>query len=75
MAMEEGNGRRKPEETAEDVERILADLPGDPDAMPVMYRCTTHGLIPPEDVNWFPDMKPHCPYCDALLHEASGGEA
>ena len=67
--------REQEERLPADLERVLADLPGDPGAVPVMYRCKTHGLIPPEDVTWFPDMKPHCPYCNDPLEHVSGGEA
>ena len=52
-----------------DLERVLADLPGDPDAAPIMYRCREHGEIPPEEVNWFPDLQPKCPHCGKPLEK------
>ncbi len=75
MVMEERNGRRRDEEAAEELERMLTDLPGDPDAALLMYRCLEHGNIPPEDVNWHPDLKAKCPYCGKPLQEIHGGEA
>ncbi|MDQ7030282.1 MAG: CHAT domain-containing protein [Ardenticatenia bacterium] len=75
MVTEERNGRRQEEEAARELEPTLADLPGDPDAAPVLYRCAEHGDIPPEDVNWYPDLKAKCPHCGQPLDEADGGEA
>jgi len=54
---------------------MLADLPGDADAELLMYRCPEHGDIPPEDVNWHPDLTAKCPRCGKPLQKVHGGEA
>ena len=72
--MHEREEREEKQRLLEGLARVLADLPGDPPADMIMYRCETHGLIPPEDVTWFPDLQPHCPFCNALLKRVSSGE-
>ena len=74
MVAKERNGRRREEETPRELERMLADLPGEPDAEPLLYRCAEHGDIPPEEVNWYPDLQPRCPHCGKPLQRVHSGE-
>jgi len=71
---EREDGRQTEEQVRRSTERLLAELPGDPDATPVRYRCEEHGDIAPEDVNWFPDLTAKCPHCGKPLREASSGK-
>jgi len=73
--MRRDNGHKSREDVQKVLERTLVDLPGDADAEPLTYRCPEHGDIPPEDVNWYPDLVAKCPHCGKPLQKVYGEEA